>query len=93
MGVQVQVGKGSAEWGVEGGAEGGSASPSASTRAMVSSLMSLKASPALVAAFLRTQPGTTSMHSLLSLTLQVFHMSDSRGQHMQANLSVTVWMV
>ncbi|MCJ1242217.1 hypothetical protein MMC14_010224, partial [Varicellaria rhodocarpa] len=38
--------------------EGSAGSPSAATTAMVSSLMSLKASPALVAAFLRTQPGT-----------------------------------
>lgn len=48
--VQVQVSKGGEEV---------DSKPSASASDMVSSLMSLKASPALVAAFLRTQPGTS----------------------------------
>lgn len=57
--VQVQVSK--------GGAGEGYSSSAASASAMVSSLMSLKASPALVAAFLRTQPGTSPyIYGLLS---------------------------
>lgn len=39
----------------------------ASTTAMVSSLMSLKASPALLAAFLRTQPGTCHIWASIAL--------------------------
>ena len=48
--MQVQVSKGVAD--------GTASKASTSASAMVSSLMSLKASPTLVAAFLRTQPGT-----------------------------------
>ena len=46
------------------GGEEVDSNPSASASDMVSSLMSLKASPALVAAFLRTQPGTAPRHQL-----------------------------
>ena len=49
VGVQVRVSKGVAE--------GVDSKPSALASDMVSSLMGLKANPALVAAFLRTQPG------------------------------------
>ena len=65
MSVQVQVSK--------GGAEGSDSKPSASASDMVSSLMSLKASPTLVAAFLRTQPGTSPHAQPAVSEAQVIH--------------------
>ena len=59
VGVQVQVSK--------GGAEEVDSKPSASASDMVSSLMGLRANPALVAAFLRTQPGI-SPHAQLAVS-------------------------